>query len=151
MYYDHARGSSKLSCVYMSSSVKTILPLTFLTYEKPLFFWCLFSQTICFVEVYQQSLFLPLFVAMSKTPELFLHYISGGRFLFLKSGRSFHAQLASREVVVMSSLYRSISRWYHLSSHLTLYLWNHRPIDLSFQRSILRSISQIALRGNMAT
>ena len=80
MPYDHARGSSKLSSVYMSSSVKTILPLTVLTYEKPLFVLCLFSPTMCFVEVYQHAPGLAFFVAMSKTPEFFFVLLFGAAF-----------------------------------------------------------------------
>ena len=64
---------------YMSSSVKTILPLTFLTHEKALFFG-LFSQTMCFVEVYQHALCLALSVAMSKSPEFFFVLRFGAAF-----------------------------------------------------------------------
>ena len=121
MSYDDARGSSMVSCVYMSSSVKTILPLTFLTYEKPLMFLWLFSQTMCFVVVYQHALGLALFVAMSKTPEFFFVLIFGAAFR------------ASKVVDLVMPNYHHDG---DLSSHLSI----DRSIDGMISQSISRSI-----------
>ena len=77
-----------------------------------------------------------------KNPRVFLRSSFWGSLSGLKSGRSFNAKLASRERVVMSSLYRSIYRWNDLSIHFSFYLSNHGPIDLSIHRSIHRSIYQ---------